>query len=241
MKTLLVTSRVTFVPNNYDDFILPLLESPWVHGLMVVDNRDLGVLAQAAALVLTGSSPALGADILRNSFSISHRRRSETAQRLGKNFFVTKNPNSTESLGWIQQNQFDIILHSRSRTFFGRKLLASARLACLNVHHGLLPEQRGLMCDFWSLLENKTAGFSVHQMTPKLDDGPILAAVPVPYSTKNYQQYLRKSTDEEMRVCLGILKGICETGALPHMSPNVTDNAVYRRNPGLRELYRMTY
>lgn len=38
MKTYVVTSSVTFVPKNYDDFIAPLAKSPHVAGLIIIDN-----------------------------------------------------------------------------------------------------------------------------------------------------------------------------------------------------------
>lgn len=241
MKALLVTSRVHFVPENYDEFVLPLLASPHVGGLLVVDNRTPDLIVKAAALIATGAGPGFGAQLLKNYFGDSQDQRRKTAETHGKPMLTTAAPGKQDALDWIQQNGFNIILHARTRHFFGTKLLQSVPLGAINIHHGLLPDQRGLMCDFWALTEGRTAGFSVHVMTKKLDDGPILRAVPVPYRGKNYREYLRQSTALEKQTCLELLQFISENGTLPPSVPNESAQPDYRSNPGLLDFYRMKF
>ena len=52
----------------------------------------------------------------------------------------------------------------------------------LNVHSGLLPESRGMYPVFWNVFEHTPAGATVHQITSKLDYGPILFREEVAYS-----------------------------------------------------------
>lgn len=60
-------------------------------------------------------------------------------------------------------------------------VLAVPRLGAINFHDGLLPKYRGLNATGWALRnEEPQIGFTVHRMTPRLDDGPILAQGAMP-------------------------------------------------------------
>ncbi len=60
-------------------------------------------------------------------------------------------------------------------------LLAVPRLGAVNIHGGLLPEQRGTDGAQWFIREGvRTSGWTMHRMTPDLDTGPILARVRFP-------------------------------------------------------------
>jgi methionyl-tRNA formyltransferase len=60
-------------------------------------------------------------------------------------------------------------------------VLALPRLGAINVHDALLPRNRGLNATGWALRNGDPQhGTTVHYMTPRLDDGPILAQAPVP-------------------------------------------------------------
>lgn len=64
-----------------------------------------------------------------------------------------------------------------------RAVLAVPRLGFINVHPSLIPRYRGAAPMQWALIHGDAeTGVSILQMTPRLDDGPILAqqAVPLP-------------------------------------------------------------
>lgn len=239
MKTLIFTSALTFVPDNYDDFVIGMLTHPSVHGLIVDDNRDPAYLAKGAALIASGAAPRFGAQIWKNHFGQSLVRRQAACKKNGKSFFLTNNLNSVEVIRRVREQGIDLVLNARTRTFFRKDLLAAPRLGCLNIHHGLLPEQRGLMCDFWSQLEDAPSGFSVHVMTPKLDDGLVLKAVPVPAETNDYLATIRKTARTEVQVCRDLLSEIERLDRLPEGTPNQSEKTRYRKNPGLMDFYRL--
>jgi len=55
-------------------------------------------------------------------------------------------------------------------------VLAIPRWAALNVHPSLLPRHRGPAPIFWTFRSNeRTAGVSIHVLTPQLDAGPLVA------------------------------------------------------------------
>ena len=96
------------------------------------------------------------------------------------------------------------------------------------------------MCDLWSLHERVPAGFSVHQMTPKVDAGPILARVEVSDGTdRDYLQYLGRATGRELtelRVLLKQIEGQDAIVGQPHQ-PVATPRL--RRNPTRAQLRAM--
>ena len=240
MKCLLVTSSLTFVPENYDDFVVAMLARQEVTGLLELQNRDPGFLAKAFALILTGAGPRMGLQIYRNWFGPSSVRREKFCVEKQKSFLRTQNLHDPATLEWIRQQNFDLILNARTRTIFKKVVLNMVPLGCLNIHHGLLPEQRGLMCDFWAHLDGSPAGFSVHVMTPKLDDGPILQVSEVKTSRKNYLESLRAGARQEAIICAELLAYIARNG-IPEGRPNRSENAIYRRNRGLKDFYRMAF
>ena len=239
MKTLLVTSAVTFVPKNYDTFILAMAESPHVEGLLIVDNRTWDIVVKALLLLISGAAPSMGKTLLKNYFDNSLARKKQAYSKAGKNIWVTHDINSEETISLISSLQIDLILNARTRSFFKKKLLTLPRLGCLNIHHGLLPNQRGLMCDFWAHLFNTAAGFSIHQMTPKLDDGSILKVVEVPSDKKDYLNSLQLGAALEATTALQILEQIAQVGSVHGEENKISKETVYHKNPGIRDFFRL--
>jgi hypothetical protein len=239
MKILLFTSALTFVPDNYDDFVIAMLEHPQIAGLVVDDNREDTYLMKAAALIISGAAPRFGWQIWKNRFGSSLLRREEACRKNGKTYRLVKGLNSAPVVQMLRDENVDLVLNARTRTFFRKDLLAAPRFGCLNIHHGLLPDQRGLMCDFWSQLDEVASGFSVHVMTAKLDDGPVLRAVEVPAEPSDYLATIRKTARKEAEVCAELLSEIAALGRIPAGTPNRSDRAQYRKNPGLTDFYRL--
>jgi hypothetical protein len=64
---------------------------------------------------------------------------------------------------------------------FGTSIISAATLAraprgILNLHTGWLPDYRGVKSEFWALArgERDKVGWTLHYMTPRLDDGDIV-------------------------------------------------------------------
>jgi hypothetical protein len=55
------------------------------------------------------------------------------------------------------------------------------RLGTINVHHGAIPEYRGMPPVFWELADGREAvGFTIHRIDAGIDTGPVLAEGEVP-------------------------------------------------------------
>ncbi|MBP7828344.1 MAG: hypothetical protein KA248_00355 [Kiritimatiellae bacterium] len=214
MKTLLVTSRVTFVPGNYDALVAGLATCPQIGGLVVLDNRSAKLLSKAVGLILLGA-PRIGRTLLRNWFGPSARRRRRAYAETGKPAWTLPTVNSPDAVNLVREQGFDLVLNARTRFIYKADILAAPRLGCINIHHGLLPEQRGTMCDLWALFDRRPAGFSIHVMTPEVDAGPILAREQVSDgSDRDYPAYLLKSSRREREVVTALLESISR-GGLP--------------------------
>lgn len=239
MKALVITSAVTFVPDNYDDLILGLAKSPHVQGLVVINNRSVDIFLKAFLLILSGAGPVMGWHLLKNSLDDSVSRKKKYYESLGKKFYLVKDINSEESLKLLSSFEPDIILNARTRSFFKKQLLSLPKIGCLNIHHGLLPNQRGLMCDFWAHLLNTPFGFSIHEMTSKLDDGPLLKVVEVTSDKKDYLESLKIGARLEATAASEVLEEIAQRQKIFGSENLKTEHTFYRRNPGLLDFYKL--
>jgi methionyl-tRNA formyltransferase len=68
--------------------------------------------------------------------------------------------------------QYDFILSAHCRQIFSDALLKDIR--CINLHPGYIPFNRGIYPHIFSILNEKPAGVTLHEMTPELDWGPIV-------------------------------------------------------------------
>ncbi|MGZ3770201.1 MAG: formyltransferase family protein [Bdellovibrio sp.] len=239
MKTLLITSAVTFVPRNYDEFIAPMAENSHIAGLIIIDNRSWDIVFKACALILSAAAPRMGFHLLKNQFDSSIKRKQAYFSAQGKQVWVVRDINSSESLALLKSIDPDLLLNARTRSFFKKNLLSIPKYGCVNIHHGLLPHQRGLMCDFWSHLYNLPSGFSIHQMTEKLDDGVLLKVVEVPSDKQNYFSTIQKGAAMEASAAQQVLSQIATDKKIQGIENLKTENTVYRRNPGLKDFYNL--
>lgn len=237
MKVLIVTSSMTFVPNNYNGFVLPFADVPEVVGVAVIENRSWSYVFKALLMIFTFSAPRMGFHVLKNTLFPGLKSRELAFKSNGKGYWVFQNPNQKECLDLLQQQSVDLVINARTRFIFRKPLLSATRLGCVNVHHGLLPEQRGLMCDFWAHVEGHPFGFSVHEMTEKIDEGQILRTVQTGENSLDYMNSISGSCAKEFSACRSVIEELREKNRIQGQ-PNVSERAVWRRNPSLLDLYR---
>ncbi|HMD68557.1 MAG TPA: formyltransferase family protein [Chitinivibrionales bacterium] len=236
MKTLLATSRVTYVPRNYRDALEAVVAgaAEHVYGLLVIDNLDFSLVKKAAGLFLLGA-PRLGRVFAANLFCAVFDRRTALFRSLQKPVISARDANETQVVDLVRRERIDLVVNMRTRCLFKQPLLAAPRLGCINIHHGLLPRFRGTMCDLYALADNRPAGFSIHVMSEKLDDGRILfrKEVSAP-GEKDYVAYLSKTGRQEGEALAALLGQIAKQDSLPEGTPNRDDCAAYARTPKSR-------
>lgn len=239
LKTLVITSKITFVPHNYDHLITGLANCPQVGGLLILDNGGFSNFLKSIGAMLKGAY-RIGLMLFSNRFGNSQQRREQAYRSRGKPVWMVKRLNSDETLRLIAEHEFDLLLNARTRAFFQEGLLAAPALGAINIHHGMLPEQRGTMCDLWALFHAEPCGFSIHKMTGEIDAGEIIRTVTVSDgSDKDYIQYLEKSSRQELSAVGEILEDIERTGKISAY-PNIKSGATpMRTDPTRNDIKRL--
>jgi methionyl-tRNA formyltransferase len=241
LRTLLVVSRVTFVPENYDELICALAACPQIAGLLILDNRARALVPRGIGLAVLGAW-RLGTTLVGNYWGRSDARRREAFARTGKPVWQLPTINCPEAVTLVQREGIDLIVNTRTRFIYRTEILQAPRLGCLNVHHGLLPDQRGTMCDLWALAAGRPAGFTIHQMAPAVDAGGIVRSVQVSDGRdRDFRAYLRKATQREAIELPAVLAEIAQQGEI-RTQPNVASCAMtMQRDPTpaqVREMMR---
>jgi methionyl-tRNA formyltransferase len=104
----------------------------------------------------------------------------------GTEIGVLAQPNSLEGLGLLAGLRPDLVISVRYRRILREAAIAIPKHGVLNLHSGLLPEYKGMMATFWSLLNSEKAiGSTLHYIVDgTIDTGPIVGRVRMPAARK---------------------------------------------------------
>lgn len=118
---------------------------------------------------------------------------------LGKDFFSLRNYARRNKIEVVNSNDFnspefiqklktwnpDIVL-TRINQILKNEILNLPKYGCLCCHSSLLPAYKGIAAEFYNLLNGeKNAGFTIFQMTEKLDKGDILSQEEIDISERD--------------------------------------------------------
>ncbi len=231
MKTLIVTSRLSIVPDGNHGFLREVYEKAGDHifAVVFINNltpRNLAVIPALFPL----RAPRLGKTLAKNLIELSLDGREKYFRDRHIPVRVISKVNDPEFIQWIKANSIDLIVNVRTEEIYKKALRKAPKLGCINVHHGLLPEERGLMCDLFALAENKPAGFTIHLMTAKIDAGKIFhRQVVSPPGEKNFVEHLKRSAASEGQAVGELMLQIASMNAMPQGTPNTCENPIYRK------------
>lgn len=237
MKTIFVTSDVTYVKDNYLSLIdrvtsqkdLPTGIDPAAVIMIKVPEKLL--LKNIFGLLAIGA-PGFSFTLMRNLLqSRLNDPRVKLLNERGIRLFSCKTVNSQAALQFIGGLQPDLMVNMRTRNIYKKPVLDLPRIGCINIHHGLLPDNRGTMCDLWAWIEDRPVGFSIHWMNEKIDDGSIIERCEV--DTQGVRSYIEipfRSSQLEAPCLLNCLERIRRHGRTVGM-PNVTEKENYTRTP----------
>jgi len=125
----------------------------------------------------------------------------------------------------------DLIVNARTRNIYKKTVLELPTIGCINIHHGLLPDNRGTLCDLWAWVERRLVGFSVHWMNEKIDDGDIIDRRKVDVKgCKSYIEIPLKSSKIESGCLLDCITKIANKGRVSGLA-NKTKSLNYTRTP----------
>lgn len=237
MKVYLVTSLVTYIPRNYYDLFEGLLSSSSdeIAGIIILKNLDRNTLKQIIGLPLLGA-PRLCFQLCKNIVNLADDARVKLFKKHHKEIYYLDNINSEKSLQLLSSLEADLLVNVRTRSIYKSKALKSAKLGCLNIHHGILPNYRGTLCDLYALGEDRPAGFSIHRMNKKIDDGEILHTQVVSNEEKDYLSYLGKTGKREAEALSQLLKKTKELGKIPPGLENKSDQVIITTTPTRKQI-----
>ena len=242
MKIILVTSDLTYAPQNYNDVFEYVVRNSSQHiaGVVLIRIGKLGVLAKLPYLYFAGCKNI--ADTLARNLgsALLVGRKRKFLRKLAIPFISVNSINDRKAILWLNNLKPDLILNMRARCIYKDVVLETPRLGCVNVHHGILPRQKGLFCDLYALAENRGAGFTIHQMTNEIDQGQILYREEV-NTNKNYISYLTGVALKEKVAIVNFIGIVAHNGSLPQAIASENYDPVITTTPNfkiIKELQR---
>lgn len=232
------------MPDNYIELFDELLKlnKNWFKGFVLLDNLDKKTIIQSLGLPLLGAKQ-IGFQLIKNMIELPKKEREELFENSNIPVLSWDSMNSKEALDFVERHQIDLIINLRTRCIYKSPILNSPKIGCLNVHHGLLPDYRGTLCDLYALSENRDAGFSIHEMVEKIDAGKLHAVVPVARKEDvmvkgkySYLEYLKRTCKLEAKALHELLLEIEKLGKLPEGKPNKAMKKQFTKNPTKKQI-----
>ncbi|WP_417336116.1 formyltransferase family protein [Halobacteriovorax marinus] len=237
MKVVLVTSQLNYMPANYSKTIEGILASSngRITSLIEIENLDYSYIKSGLGLIFYGAKN-FGTQLIKNLIQAKISSKKSLCEKYKVHHRLFKSINSKEAIEFLEKEQFDLLINLRTRCIYKKKALNSTRLGCVNIHHGLLPKYRGTMCDLNALSENREAGFSIHVMDEKIDNGAILKVVSITANEKDYFKYLGLTKDYEIKAITELLDFVAENNTLPEGEENHVAGSVYTKTPDIKKV-----
>ncbi len=141
--------------------------------------------------------------------------------------------NTPDILAEIEQFAPDVIVSIRFGHIFKEAVLKLPRLGILNLHSGLLPQYRGILATFWSLLhQRKEYGFTLHTIEDgTIDTGAIVDRQTFPVKAR--QSLFEHTVALYPPAAASILRAIAtyRAGQIPTALPQVEAESNYYSLP----------
>lgn len=242
IRVIFVTSQVTYIPRNYEDLFIEFFrncEDVKVVGLILLKNLDSSLLKSVAGLSYLGANK-VQKTLLKNIINLPKRSRQNIFEKRGIEVEIFNSMNDEEAKQWCQSKNVDVIINVRTRCIYKKDILKVPKLGCINIHHGILPTYRGTMCDLYALSEKREAGFTIHQMNRKIDDGMIFKTCTVSNGEhSDYIDYLELGASLEGSELALLLNETSKNGKFPDGIINKTDEKIYTKNPTRKQVLLM--
>lgn len=247
MKILVVTSEVTFVPGNYNLFLEGLFnelssENELSLELVILKNNSPALTVKGLALAIMGARH-IGFHLMKNTLKAALKDRKELTEKFKIKTHYFENPNTPEFREFIKTHETDLLINARTRFIYKNKTLKLPKLAAINIHHGLLPDYRGTMCDLWALKEDRPTGFTIHVMDKKIDNGAIIKRVQTSVVgnplRSNFATLIKESSRIEGIEMAKVILTIKKNHNLPIETDNISLNPVYTKNPNFLDIRKL--
>ena len=247
MKILVVTSEVTFVPENYNLFLEGLFSElsseKEIHlELVILKNNSPALTVKGLALALMGARH-IGFHLMKNTLKAALKDRKQLTEKFKIKTHYFENPNTEDFRAFVKNFDTDLLINARTRFIYKGKTLKIPKIAAINIHHGLLPDYRGTMCDLWALRDERPTGFTIHVMDKKIDNGAIIKTVETSVLgnplRSNFATLIKESSRIEGKEMAKTILAINKNNNLPIKTDNISLNPVYTKNPKFLDIRKL--
>jgi len=137
------------------------------------------------------------------------------------------NINSEDFLKDLREMDLDLIISIAAPQIFKKKLIEIPTRGCINIHNAKLPKYRGMLPNFWQMLNGeKAVGTTVHRINAGVDDGEILLQRETPIERGESLDSLIKKTKRFGAGLIVETVRMIKTDTLSPM-PNSKEEATY--------------
>ena len=98
----------------------------------------------------------------------------EQFEKLNVPTYYFKDHTSTITENFVKDQQIDLLVNAGTPRILKSNLLKAPSIGIINCHPGILPDFRGCTCVEWAIYLDQPIGNTVHLMTDKIDEGPII-------------------------------------------------------------------
>jgi methionyl-tRNA formyltransferase len=161
---------------------------------------------------------------------VRHRHLRFLAER-GVRSTVTGNANSAPVIEQIRRLEPEVLLSAAYPRIFKSELLAVAPRGAVNFHPSLLPRYRGAHPHYWSIADGAEAtGISAHFMSERVDEGDVIAQVPVPIDGAYYAEVVERILEATPSLVAKVASFLATDGAVATKQDSAL--ATYFHNDG---------
>ena len=161
-------------------------------------------------------------------FEIDYKNPEDTKIICKKNnlTYFKSDHNSIESIKFIKEIKPDVgvILGARIISY---EIINLFNRGIINIHHGFIPENRGLNTMQWAILRNQKQAVTSHMIDKNIDMGEILEVLEVPVNSNDeLVDIYNRISEYEQKILLSSLKKIKEgyKGSFICSKGNYNDN-----------------
>jgi methionyl-tRNA formyltransferase len=243
LRVVLVLSQANYVKDNYFHLLSKLLsslpEGVEIVGIVLIKTVEFKLVLKCFGLYLIGVRK-LSITLLKNIFSsLFYDKRRKLAKKYDIPVVLVDNINRKKARELIGDMKPDLIINARTRNIYRGRILSLPTIGCINIHHGILPDNRGTMCDLWAWVEKRPVGFSIHWMNKKIDDGDIIAKSEIDVSDiESYVDIPMKSSITEAELLIEVMEKIRDNHEY-RLERNITNRENYTRNPTWEEIAKI--
>lgn len=118
-------------------------------------------------------------------------------KELGTPYAIVDDANSPSVIEMVRSSGAEVILSAAYPQIFKAELLSATPRGGINFHPSLLPRFRGAHPHYWCVATGADqTGITAHFMTPKIDDGPIVAQLGFGLAGMDYWQLYDRLVEE---------------------------------------------